>query len=86
MKLTTAPKRTIIRAKVLKIVEHIHERIFNKCEYFVQKTSFNLVRTYDLITFEDLNVKGIIKSHCLAKNIADASWNKLMTITTYRTK
>jgi len=44
----------------LKIVEHIHEIISNKCEYFVQKASFNLVRTYDLITFEDLNVKGII--------------------------
>jgi len=44
MKLAKAPKRTIIRAKVLKIVEHIHERISNKCEYFVQKASFNLVR------------------------------------------
>jgi len=39
-----------------------------------------------LITFEDLNVKGIIKNHCLAKNIADASWSKLITITTYKAK
>jgi putative transposase len=39
-----------------------------------------------LITFEDLNVKGIIKNHCLAKNIADASWSKLMTVTTYKAK
>jgi putative transposase len=35
MKLAKAPKRAIIRAKVLKIVEYVHERISNKCEYFV---------------------------------------------------
>jgi putative transposase len=86
MKLAKSPKGVVIRAKALKIVEHIHERISNKREDFVQKVSLNLVRTYDLITFEDLNVKGIIKNHCLAKNIADASWSKLITITTYKAK
>jgi putative transposase len=51
MKLAKASKGTVIRAEALKIVEHIHERIFNKREYFVQKVSLNLVRTYDLIPF-----------------------------------
>jgi putative transposase len=57
MKLEKSPKETVIRAKALKIVEHINARISNKREDFVQKVSLNLVRTYDLITFEDLNVK-----------------------------
>ena len=43
-----------------------------------------LVRAYDLITFEDLNVKGMTKNNCLAKHIADAAWSKLITITTYK--
>ena len=70
--------------KALKIVGHIHERIANKRQDFVHKVSLELVRAYDLIVFEDLNVKGMIKDHCLAKHIADVSWNKLISITTYK--
>ena len=73
MKLAKAPKGMVTRAKARNIVENLHERISNKREDFVQKVSLNLVRTSDLMAFEDLNVKGMIKNHCLAKNIADAS-------------
>ncbi len=83
-KLSKAKRGTIARAKALKIVEHIHEKISNKREDFVQKVSPNLVRAYDLITFEDLNIKGMIKNHCLAKHIADVAWSKLITVTTYK--
>ena len=83
-KLSKAKKGTVARAKALKIVERVHERIANKREDFVQKVSLNLVRAYDLITFEDLNVKGMIKNHCLAKHIADVAWNKLIAITSYK--
>ena len=44
----------------------------------------DLVRNYDLITFEDLNIKCMIKNHCLAKHITDAAWSKLITITSYK--
>ncbi len=68
----------------MKSVQRVHERIANKREDFVQKVSLDLVRTYDLITFEDLNIKGMIKNHKLAKHIADVAWNKLVTITSYK--
>jgi putative transposase len=77
-----APKGMGIRANALKIVEHINESISNKREDFRQKVSLNLVRTYELMTFEDLNVKEMTKNHCLAKHIADASWCKLIPIVT----
>jgi putative transposase len=73
MKLAKIPKGTVTKAKARNIVEHIRERISNKHEDFVQKVSLNLVRTFDLMISEDLNVKGMTKNHCLAKNIADAS-------------
>ena len=47
-----------IGAKALKIVEYIHEHIANKCEDFVKKVSLNPVKAYDLMAFEDLNVRG----------------------------
>lgn len=83
-KLSKAKEGSLQRKKALKVVQHIHERISNKREDFVQNVSLNLVRAYDFITFEDLNVNGMIKNHCLAKHIADVAWSKLITITTYK--
>jgi len=37
-----------------------------------------------LIAFEDLFIRGMIKNHCLAKHIADAAWDKLITTTSYK--
>jgi len=63
---------------------YVHERITNKRGDFVQKVSSDLVKTYDLIVFEDLNIKGMVKNHCLAKHITDAAWNKLIAATSYK--
>jgi putative transposase len=83
-KLSKAEKGTPKRARALKVVHRVHERITNQRDDFVQKLSLNLVESYDLIAFEDLNIKGMIKNHCLAKHIADAAWNKLITATAYK--
>jgi len=74
-KMSKFKKGTSERAKALKAVQRVHERIVNKREDFVQKVSLDLVRAYDLIAFEDLNIKNMIKNHCLAKHIADVAWN-----------
>jgi len=50
----------IIGMKLLKIVEYVHEQIANKCEDFVKKVSLNFVKDSDLMTCEDLNVRGKI--------------------------
>jgi|GEM_PF-162191 len=83
-KLSKAGKGTPDRAKALKAVRSIHERIANKRNDFIQKVSLKLAKSYDLIVFEDLNIEGMVKNHCLAKHIADASWNKLITTTSYK--
>jgi len=83
-KLSKAKKGTHERTEALKIVHRVHERIANKRDDFVQKLSLKLVESYDLIIFEDLDIKNMVKNHHLAKHIADASWNKLITTTSYK--
>ncbi len=65
--LLKAPKRMVIGAKALKIVEYVREYITNKCEDFVKKVSLNPVKADDLMTFEDLNVRGTINEHLSSK-------------------
>ena len=45
-----------------------------------------LAKNYDLIVVEDLNVKGLLKNHTLAKHIADASWGAFVRQLDYKTK
>ena len=34
-----------------------------------------------MVIFEDLNIAGMVKNHCLAKHISDVSWGKLVQYT-----
>ena len=51
---------------------------------FIHKVSNNLAKNNSLVSFENLNVKDMIKNHHLAKSIMDASWKKLIQYTTYK--
>jgi putative transposase len=79
-----AVKGTPERKKVLKVLQRVHERIYNKREDFTQKLSKSLVDNYGIICFEDLNINKMVKDPIYAKGIMDAAWNKLVTYTSYK--
>ena len=50
----------------------------------LHKISTDLIRKYDVICCEDLNVKGMQRNHRLAQSIADASWGTFLTFLSYK--
>lgn len=83
-KLSKAEKGTPERAKRRKVVARIHERITNRRKNVAHQISRKLVNTFGTIVFEDLSITRMLKNHCLAKSIADAAWNQLITYTRYK--
>jgi putative transposase len=65
-------------------VAKIHEKITNSRMDLIHKTTLNLVNQYDKIYLEDLNVKGMMTNHKLAKAIGDVSWGKFIDVLTYK--
>ncbi len=80
-RLSKAAKGTSEYRKHKRVVQYIHERIANRRRDFTHKLSRQLVNGYQFIAFENLNITGMLGNHCLAKSIADASWNQLITFT-----
>lgn len=52
-------------------VARIHAHVAAMRADFLQKTTTRIVRSADVIVLEDLNVKGMVRNHCLAGAIAD---------------
>lgn len=61
------------RASAVRSLARQHERIADQRRNFCHQQSTALVRKYDLIAVEKLNVKGMARSR-FAKSILDAAW------------
>jgi len=83
-KLSKIEKGSPQRRKAIKVVQKVHERISNKRCDFAHQLSHKLVSEYGFISFEDLNIKVMVRNHCLAKSISDAAWRMLITATRYK--
>lgn len=64
--------KNYLKAKVK--LAKFHEHIANCRKDFLHKISIQLIKEYDIICAETLQVKNMLKNHKLAKAISDISW------------
>ncbi len=69
------------RAKQRVKVAKAHLKVARSRKDFHHKVSTDLVRRFDAITVEGLNIRGMVKNHRLAQAISDVAWGSFFTMT-----
>ncbi|WP_373872888.1 RNA-guided endonuclease InsQ/TnpB family protein [Microseira wollei] len=72
------------REKARKLVAIVHERISNARQDFIHKLSRKIVNDNQVVVGENLNVKGMVRNHNLAKGISDVGWGMFVNFLDYK--
>jgi len=72
------------REKSKLLLSKIHEKIRNQRNNFQHQISSKLISENQAIALETLNVRGMVKNHCLAQAINDSAWSSFVTKLEYK--
>ncbi len=74
------------RNKARRLVARAHEKISNARIDFLHKLSRKLIDKSQVIVCENLNIKGLVRNHKLAKAINDCGWGMFLNFLEYKCK
>ena|SRR5919199_60268 len=62
------------RKRAINRLGRVHLKISRQREEHARRVARCVIQSNDLVAYEDLRIKNLVKNHCLAKSINDASW------------
>ncbi|NES82819.1 MAG: IS200/IS605 family element transposase accessory protein TnpB [Moorea sp. SIO2B7] len=83
-KLSRKKKGSNNRQKARQLVAKVHSKISRCRQDFLHKLSRKIVNENQVIAVENLNVKGMVRNHNLAKAISDCGWGMFCTMLKYK--
>ncbi|MGJ5673174.1 MAG: RNA-guided endonuclease InsQ/TnpB family protein [Nostochopsis sp.] len=72
------------RKKANKIVCLVYEQVSNVRQDYLHKLSRKIVDNNQVVVVENLNVKGMVRNHKLAKAISDTGWGTFVNFLSYK--
>jgi len=72
------------REKRRKKLSRAHWRVMQIRRDWQHKVTSDISKRFKVVCMEDLNVKGMLKNHCLARSISDIGWGELKRQLSYK--
>lgn len=68
------------RQKAIRLLSRRYQKIKRQRLDFFHKVSLKLIKDFDHVVFEDLNIAGMARNRHLAKSIMDAAWGTFLNV------
>jgi len=79
-RLSRKQKKSKNREKARNKLGRIHQKVSRRRNDWVCKQAQRVIQSNDLVAIENLQVRNMVKNHCLAKSISDAAWFDTPTV------
>ncbi len=81
--LSRKQKHSQNRKKARKALAKAYLKVQRQREDFARKTASTLITSHDLIAYEHLQIRNLVKNRHLAKSMSDAAWGRFLAWLTY---